>query len=230
MRLLALALHRLVWFVPTLLGLLVVTFVISRVVPADPVALVAGETATPAQVEALRHDLGFDRPLPVQFVGYLARLARGDMGVSLFTRRPILDDLAHRLPAPIELTVGGMVVPVLIGIPLGVVSALWRNSPFDHALRILTVSGLAIAGFWLGIMLQLLFSLRLGWTPLPGLYLIDAAVTWDWATFGVALRHLALPAATLAFPALATLVRFTRAGVLDVMQSNFVLRSEERRV
>ena len=235
MRLLALALHRLVWFVPTLLGLLVVTFVISRVVPADPVALVAGETATPAQVEALRHDLGFDRPLPVQFVGYLARLARGDMGVSLFTRRPILDDLAHRLPATIELTVVAMLVSVLIGIPLGVVSALWRNSPFDHALRILTVSGLAIAGFWLGIMLQLLFSMRLGWTPLngrlpgyppthlTGLYLIDAAVTWDWATFGVALRHLALPAATLAFPALATLVRFTRAGVLDVMQSNFVL-------
>ena len=235
MRLLALALHRLLWFVPTLLGLLVVTFVISRVVPADPVALVAGETATPAQVEALRHDLGFDRPLPVQFVDYLTRLVRGDMGVSLFTRRPILADLAHRLPATIELTVVAMLVSILIGIPLGVVSALWRNSLFDHALRILTVSGLAIAGFWLGIMLQLLFSMRLGWTPLngrlpgyppthlTGLYLIDAAVTWDWATFGVALRHLALPAATLAVPALATLVRFTRAGVLDVMQSNFVL-------
>ena len=235
MRLLALALHRLVWFVPTLLGLLVVTFVISRVVPADPVALVAGETATPAQIEALRRDLGFDRPLPVQFVDYIGRLARGDMGVSLFTRRPILDDLVHRLPATIELTVVAMVVSILVGIPLGVVSALWRNSLFDHALRILTVSGLAIAGFWLGIMLQLLFSMRLGWTPLngrlpgyppthiTGLYLIDAALTWDWATFWVALRHLALPAATLAFPALATLVRFTRAGVLDVMQSNFVL-------
>ena len=235
MRLLALALHRLVWFVPTLLGLLVVTFVISRVVPADPVALVAGETATPAQIEALRRDLGFDRPLPVQFVDYIGRLARGDMGVSLFTRRPILDDLVHRLPATIELTVVAMVVSILVGIPFGVVSALWRNSLFDHALRILTVSGLAIAGFWLGIMLQLLFSMRLGWTPLngrlpgyppthiTGLYLIDAALTWDWATFWVALRHLALPAATLAFPALATLVRFTRAGVLDVMQSNFVL-------
>jgi peptide/nickel transport system permease protein len=234
-RLLALALHRLLWFVPTLLGLLVVTFVISRVIPADPVALVAGETATPAQVEELRRELGYDRPLPVQFADYLARLARGDMGVSLFTRRPILDDLAHRLPATIELTVVAMVVSVLVGIPLGVLSALWRNSLLDHALRILTVSGLAIAGFWLGIMLQLLFSMRLGWTPLngrlpgfpprglTGLYLLDAALTWDWATFGTALQHLALPAATLAFPALATLVRFTRAGVLDVMQSNFVL-------
>jgi ABC-type dipeptide/oligopeptide/nickel transport system permease component len=235
MRLLALALHRLLWFLPTLLGLLVVTFVISRVVPSDPVALVAGETATPAQVEALRHQLGYDRPLPAQFVDYVARLARGDMGVSLFTRRPILDDLAHRLPATIELTVVAMLVSVLVGIPLGVLSALWRNSLLDHALRVLTVSGLAIAGFWLGIMLQLLFSMRLGWTPLngrlpgyppsnlTGLYLVDAALTWDWATFGAALRHLALPATTLAFPALATLVRFTRAGVLDVMQSNFVL-------
>jgi peptide/nickel transport system permease protein len=126
-------------------------------------------------------------------------------------------------------------VSVLAGIPLGVLSALWRNSVLDHALRVVTVSGLAIASFWLGIMLQLLFAMRLGWTPLngrlqgfpprdlTGFYLLDAALTWDWSTFGAALQHLLLPAATLAFPALATLVRFTRAGVLDVMQSNFVL-------
>ena len=235
MRLLALLLHRLAWFVPTLLGLLAVTFVISRVIPADPVALVAGETATPAQVEALRKQLGFDRSLPVQFVEYVSRLARGDMGTSIFTRRPIVEDLAHRLPATIELTLVAMVVSVLVGVPLGVVSALRRNSVLDHALRTVTVSGLAIASFWLGIMLQLLFAMRLGWTPLngrlqgvpprpiTGVYLVDALVTWDCPTFGTALMHMALPAATLAFPALATLVRFTRAGVLDVLQSNFVL-------
>jgi len=235
MRLVALALHRLAWFVPTLLGLLVVTFVISRVIPADPVALVAGETATPAHVETLRRQLGFDRPLPVQFVDYVARLARGDMGTSIFTRRLIAEDLAHRLPATIELTLAAMMISVLVGIPLGVLSALWRNSLLDHALRVVTVSGLAIASFWLGIMLQLLFAMRLGWTPLngrlqgfpprtiTGFYLVDAVLTGDWPTFGGALLHLALPAATLAFPALATLVRFTRAGVLDVMQSNFVL-------
>jgi peptide/nickel transport system permease protein len=212
-----------------------VTFVVSRVIPADPVALIAGETATPAQVAALRHDLGYDRPLPVQFVDYVARLARGDMGISIFTRRPIVDDLAQRLPATIELTVVAMIVSVVVGLPLGVLCAVWRNSALDHAVRIVTVSGLAIASFWLGIMLQLLFAMRLGWTPLngrlqgfpprtiTGLYVVDAALTWDGATLGAALLHLALPAATLAFPALATLVRFTRAGVLDVMQSNFVL-------
>jgi len=234
-RLLALALHRLAWFVPTLLGLLVVTFVISRVVPADPVALVAGETATPAQVSALRHQLGYDRALPVQFVSYVWHLVHGDFGTSLYTTRPIADDLASRLPATIELTLVAMVVSVVIGIPLGVLSAVWRNSFLDHALRVITVSGLAIASFWLGIMLQLLFAMRLGWTPLngrlqgfpprgvTGLFLVDAVLTWDWMAFAAALRYLALPAATLAIPALATLVRFTRAGVLDVMQSNFVL-------
>jgi peptide/nickel transport system permease protein len=235
MRLLALLLHRLVWFVPTLLGLLAVTFVISRVIPADPIALVAGETATPAQVDALRKQLGYDRPLPVQFVEYVGRLVAGDMGTSLYTTRPIVDDLAQRLPATIELTLAAMVVSIVVGIPLGVLSALWRNSVLDHTLRVVTVSGLAIASFWLGIMLQLLFAMRLGLTPLngrlqgfpprtiTGFYVLDAALTADWATLGGALLHLALPAATLAFPALATLVRFTRAGVLDVMQSNFVL-------
>ena len=235
MRLLALLLRRLAWFVPTLLGLLAITFVISRVIPGDPVALVAGDLATPAQVEALRRQLGLDRPLPVQFVGYVGALLRGDMGTSLYTTRPIAEDLARRLPATIELTLVAMAFSIVVGIPLGVVSALWRNSILDHALRVVTVSGLAIASFWLGIMLQLLFAMRLGWTPLngrlqgfpppavTGLYLVDSVLAWDWPAFGAALTHLALPAATLAFPALATLVRFTRAGVLDVMQSSSVL-------
>jgi peptide/nickel transport system permease protein len=235
MRLLALLLRRLAWFVPTLLGLLVITFTVSRIIPGDPVALIAGDTATPAQVEALRRQLGLDRPLPVQFVGYVGALLRGDMGTSLYTTRPIADDLRSRLPATIELTLVAMAFSIVVGIPLGVVSALWRNSVLDHALRVVTVSGLAIASFWLGIMLQLLFAMRLGWTPLngrlkgfppatvTGLYLVDSVLAWDWAAFGAALTHLALPAATLAFPALATLVRFTRAGVLDVMQSNSVL-------
>ena len=235
MRLLALVCRRLAWFAPTLLGLLAVTFVISRVIPADPVALIAGETATPAQVAALRKQLGYDRPLPVQFVDYVSRLVRGDMGQSLYTTRPISDDLAARLPATIELTLVAMAFSIVIGIPLGVVSALWRNSILDHALRIITVSGLAIASFWLGIMLQLLFSMRLGWTPLngrlagfpphpvTGLVLVDAVLAWDWAALATAISHVALPAATLAFPALATLVRFTRAGVLEVLGSSFVL-------
>src|SRR5438094_10330513 len=136
------------------------------------------------------------------------------MGPRLYTMRPIADALTTRLPATLELTLVAMVVSVVVGIPLGVVAALWRNSVLDHAVRVVTVSGLAIASFWLGIMLQLLFAMRLGWTPLngrlhgfppptvTGLFLVDSVLTWDWATFGAYLAHRALPAATLAFPPL----------------------------
>jgi len=217
------------------LGVLVVTFVVSHVIPADPAALVAGETATKQQVETLRKQYGFDRPLPVQLGIYVGNLARGQLGRSLYTGREVIDDLLTRLPATLELTVAAMALTVILGIPIGVLSALRRNSWLDHAVRFVTVSGLAIASFWLGIILQLLFAMRLGWTPLggrisgfppatiTGLYLVDAVLTGDGAAFRSAASHLVLPALTLGFPALATVVRFTRAGVLDTIQKPFVL-------
>jgi peptide/nickel transport system permease protein len=235
MKLLVLSIKRLAWFFPTLVGLVLITFTISHIIPADPVALIAGDTATPAQVEALRHTLGYDKPLAVQLLHYFIDLSRGELGTSLYTTRPIIDDLVARLPATIELTLVAMLISIVAGIPLGVISALRRNSLLDHSLRIITVSGLAIASFWLGIMLQLLFAMKLGWTPLSGrisgfaplgatgFYVVDALISLDMTALGSALGHLALPSLTLAFPAMATVVRFTRAGVLDVMQSNFVL-------
>lgn len=235
MRLLALALHRLVWFVPTLLGLLVVTFVISRVVPADPVALVAGETATPAQVEALRHDLGFDRPLPVQFVDYLARLARGDMGVSLFTRRPILDDLAHRLPATIELTVVAMLIAVLIGMLTGILAALRRGTWIDTATRTIGTVSFSLPWFALGVLGIVVFGVWLRWLPVIGrlpnaldyhpltnFVLLDAILQdrpeliWPW------IEHLILPATTLALSMAGFITRIVRASVLEVLGDDFV--------
>ncbi len=235
MRLLHFVLKRLAWLVPTVLGVVAITFVISHVIPADPVRLVAGDTATPEQVEALRRELGFDRPLWVQLAVYVKRLASGDMGRSLFTGRPVLEDLVGRLPATIELTLVAMLFTVGLGIPLGVVAAIRRNSLFDHAVRFVTVSGLAIATFWLGIILQLAFAMKLGWLPLggriggfpptgvTGLYLVDSLLDGDLAAFADALAHVVLPALTLGFPALATVVRFTRSGVLDVVHSPFVL-------
>ena len=235
MKLVAIILKRLLWFVPTIVGLVAIVFFVSHVIPADPARLVAGDTATPEQVELLRKQYGFDRPLIVQFGHYMARLARGDLGTSLFTSRPIAEDLMHRLPATIELTLVAMLIAVFIGIPLGVICAVRRNTLLDHVLRVVTVSGLAIASFWLAIILQLVFAMALGWTPLAGrlegfappnvtgLLLIDALIAGDLASFGKALSHLALPAITLAVPGLATIVRFTRAGVLDALQSSFVL-------
>jgi len=235
LKLLAIALKRLLWFIPTVAGLIAVVFFVSHVIPADPARLVAGDTATPAQVEALRKQYGFDRPLVVQLGLYLEQLARGDLGTSLFTSRPIAEDLRRRLPATIELTLVAMLLAVGIGIPLGVICAVRRNTLIDHVLRVVTVSGLAIASFWLAIVLQLVFSMHLGWTPLngrlegfapagvTGLFLVDSLIAGELGSFGTALSHIALPAVTLAVPGLATIVRFTRAGVLDALQSNFVL-------
>jgi peptide/nickel transport system permease protein len=221
--------------VPTLLGLMLITFTISHIIPADPVAYLAGENATADQIAAIKRKFGLDQPLPVQFWRHLTAVAQGDLGISLFTQRPITEDLLSRLPATLELTLVTVLVAGLIGIPLGVICAVNRNSFLDHALRVLTVSGLAMASFWLAILLQLLFAMRLGWTPLQGriegwgppvvtgFFLIDALIARDMSQLGSAARHMVLPVATLAFPATATIVRFTRAGVLDAINSNYVL-------
>jgi peptide/nickel transport system permease protein len=234
MRIVALVLKRLAWLAPTLAGLVAIVFFISRVIPADPVALLAGETASRAQIELLRQKLGLDQPLSVQLAQYYKQLLSGDLGTSLFTTRPVWEDLSARLPATIELTVAAMLVSVVLGIPLGVVAALNRNNFVDHLLRVVTVAGLAVASFWLALLLQLLFAMDLRWLPLQaritgfpppaitGFYVIDALIEGNFTRLGNVLAHLTLPALTLAFPALATVVRFTRAGVLETLQRSFV--------
>jgi ABC-type dipeptide/oligopeptide/nickel transport system permease component len=234
MRLLAMVARRIAWMPPTLLGLVLIVFAISHIVPADPARIMAGENATPEQVAKVRREYGLDLPLPVQFAHYVRDVATGEMGTSLFTQRPVADDLLDRLPATFELAIYAIVLAVVAGVPLGVVAALKRNSLLDHVVRIVTIGGLAMAAFWLAILLQLLFSMWLGITPvqgriqgwgpdpITGFYTVDALLRGDWDTLGQALRYLALPVATLALPAMATIVRFTRAGVLNVMSSNFV--------
>ena len=238
MRLLALVVRRCLWMPPTLLGLVLIVFTVSHVIPADPARVMAGENAPKEQVEALRHQYGLDLPLAKQFLRYVGDVARGNMGISLYTQRPIADDLVERLPATFELAFFAIVAAVLIGVPLGVAAALRRNSLLDHVVRVVTIAGLATAAFWLAILLQLCFSMWLGLTPvqgriggwgpdpITGFYTLDALLRGDWSTFFSALRYLALPALTLAVPATATIVRFTRAGVLNAMSSNFVLYQE----
>jgi ABC-type dipeptide/oligopeptide/nickel transport system permease component len=235
MRILALVLKRLAWFVPTLVGLLLIVFSVSHIIPADPASVLAGEGATQEQIDAIKEKFGLDQPLPIQFWRYLKSVAAGELGISLYTQRPISEDLLTRVPATLELTLITVIIAAFLGIPLGVIAAVHRNSPIDHALRFFTVSGLAIAGFWLAILFQLLFAMKLGWTPLQsradgwgpdpvtGFFLIDAAIQGDWKIFSDVVAHLILPVMTLAFPAMATIVRFTRAGVLDAINSNYVL-------
>ena len=226
--------RRCLWIPPTLFGLVLIVFAISHVVPSDPARIMAGENASAEQVAALRHQFGLDLPLPQQFIRYVADVATGNMGTSLFTQRPVAEDLLARLPATLELALYALFFAVAAGVPLGLMAALRRNSWLDHALRVVTVAGLAMAAFWLAILLQLLFSMRLGWTPvqgridgwgpdpITGFFTIDAILRGDWETLGQALRYLALPTLTLALPATATIVRFTRAGVINVLSANFV--------
>ncbi|MFY7961611.1 MAG: ABC transporter permease [Elsteraceae bacterium] len=235
MRRLELILRRLVWFGPTLFGLVLIVFAISHVVPTDPVRILAGENATQQQVEALRAQLGYDKPLATQFLRYVGDVLSGDLGKSLYTQRPISEDLKSRLPATMELTIVAVTLATLLGVPLGVVSALKRNSLLDNALRMLTIAGLAVASFWLAMELQFLFAMKLdiaplngridgfGPEPITGLLILDSIITGDFESLRGALRHIALPAITLALPAAATILRFTRAGVLEVVNSNFVL-------
>jgi peptide/nickel transport system permease protein len=238
MKLLVLVINRCLWFFPTVLGLMILTFVISHIIPADPVAVIAGETASAEQIAALKAKLGLDQPLHVQLYRYIWGVVQGDFGTSLYTQRPIVDDLLTRIPATLELTTAAVVVATAVGIPLGVLSAVHRNSLVDHVLRIITVSGLAIAAFWFAILLQLLFAMKLGWTPLQsridgwgpdhvtGFFTIDSILMGDPQMLGSVLSHMILPVMTLAFPATATIVRFTRAGVLEAINSNYVMYEE----
>ena len=229
--------RRILLVVPALFGLLVLTFILVRIVPNDPSAALAGENATPEQIEQIREQYGFNRPLYEQFAIYLGQVLRGDLGSSVYSNRPVAGDIAQRLPATLELTFASLLLSIGIGIPLGVLAAISHNSALDHALRVFTVGGLAIASFWFAIMLQLLFSMELDWLPLrgrlgvavdappdiTGFYLIDSLLSGEFGTFLDALRHIALPAITLSFGAMATITRFTRSGVLETLQSDFVL-------
>lgn len=235
MRRLEMVLSRLAWFVPTMAGLIVIVFLISNVIPTDPVRIMAGENATLAQVEALRVKLGYDKPLAVQLLRHFQDILTGNLGTSIYTQRPISEDLFKRLPATLELAICAITLAILLGIPLGVVSALKRNAWIDHVLRVLSVSGLAIAAFWLALELQFLFSMKLriaplngriggfGPDPVTGFMIVDSLIGRDWESLRSALSHIALPALTLALPAAATIVRFSRAGVLEVINSNHVL-------
>jgi peptide/nickel transport system permease protein len=226
---LSLAANRLLWFPPTLLGLLAAIFVLSRVIPVDPVLLMAGDNASAEQVQEIRKSFGFGEPLPLQFIDYLRDVARGDLGTSFYTRQPIARDLIVRLPATLELTGAAVLLAMLVGVPLGVLCGLHRNSWPDHVLRLVAVSCLALASFWVAVQFQLLFSMTLNWLPLSGrtegfppqamtgFLVVDALFQRDGKMLASALSHLALPALTLSLPATATVMLFMRSSVANVI-------------
>ena len=228
---------RLATAIPSLIGVVIVTFLLTRVLPGDTAAYFAGPAATPQAVEEVRKKLGLDKPLPQQFADYVKDLARGDLGTSLTTGQPVAKDIASRLPASAELTLAGLVLAMLIAIPLGIFAAVRQGSFIDHACRVITTAGVSLPVFFTGLLLVYLFYFRLGWAPAPlgridvyysappditGFFLIDSLLAGDLETFRAALTQLILPAVTLAIFSLAPIARMTRAAMLSALSSEFV--------
>jgi len=220
----------------TLIGIMMITFFISLVVPLDPLAAIAGPQAPQETVERLRILYGFDQPIYIQFARYIKRLAHGDLGTSFQTGRPVLEDIIHFFPATIELATLALIIAILVGIPLGVLSAVYRNSSIDHFSRVLSLIGVSMPVFWLGLVLLLIFYYKLGWFPEPGrldimliepkritgALLIDSVIARDWEVFWDAIKHMFLPAAVLGLFGLAGIARIVRSSMLDVLSQEYI--------
>lgn len=222
-----------------LLGMTVVTFTLTRIVPSNPAALYLGARARPEQVEAANEELGLNDPIPQQYARYLGDLLQGDLGDSLATRRPVTTEISSRLAATGELLLVSLIIAVSIGIPLGVFSAQLHGKPADIFVRAFSIIGVSLPQFWLGLLLQLIFGLWLGLLPLAsrvdstlrfnspieditGFFLIDSLVTGNWVAFQDVALHLILPAVTLAAYPIGLIARMTRATMLEVMQQNYI--------
>jgi len=228
--------RRLALMVLVVFGVLVITFVISHVIPADPVLAILGGNAPAERVDALRRQLGLDRPLPQQFVAYLWGAVRGDLGRSLRTGRPVWQDIQQYFPATVELTLSAILVAIVLGIPLGVISATRRNQVQDHTTRVFSIVGVSMPVFWTGLVLLLLLYYRLGWLPGPGrldlailppptrtrLLILDSLLAGNWAALGNAVAHLIMPAFVLGYVATATIARVTRSSMLDVLFQDYI--------
>ena len=229
-------LRRLAWTVLILLLITVITFVLSRVVPANPVVMAAGLGASTEQVAEVRRVMGLDDPLPVQYVRYMQGLARFDFGASIRTQRSVGEDLRVFLPATFELVLISFALYMLIAIPLGVIAAVRTGGVIDLLIRVSATLTSAVPVFWLAMILQLVFFARLGWLPsgseidaratppplVTGFYVIDTLLARDFNLFGQVLKHLVLPVSAIVLSLLAVGVRLTHATMLQELQQQYV--------
>src|SRR5881227_3407330 len=230
-------LKRMLMAVPSLIGVVIVTFLLTRALPGDPAAYFAGPAASQEAIEQIRAKLGLDKPLIVQFGNYVNDLAHGDLGNSLTTGQPVGKEIKSRLPASAELTLLGLIVSMAIAVPLGILAATRPNSLLDHLCRVISTAGVSLPVFFTGLILTYVFYYLLGWAPAPlgrldiffsappsvtGFLLIDSLIAGQFETFRAALSQLALPALTLGIFSLAPISRMTRASMLAVLASDFV--------
>lgn len=230
-------LRRLLLAGPTLLGVLFITFALTRIIPGNPIDRMVGFFVSDERRAEIMREHGLDQPYHIQFVRYLGGLVRGDLGTSFLTSRPVVDDLRQRFPATLELTVCAMTIAVLAAVPLGVASAVRKDSWVDHLGRVLSVIGVSVPVFWLGLVLVYLFFFKLGIAPPPigrlepsvvappvvtGLVTIDALMSRNLPALWSGLRVLTLPAFVLGFAAMAPLARMARSGMVEALDSPYV--------
>ncbi len=233
---------RLLQLGPVLLGVTVIVFLMITLTPGDPVEIMLGDMkATPEQAEAMRRDMGLDRPAAERFLRFVGNAAQGNFGLSFFHRRPVGEVIAERLPATIELTLAALLLALAISIPLGALAAVHKGGWLDRSATVGSLLGVSMPGFWFGILLIMLFAVHFGWLPVSGrigygyevptvtgLLTIDSLLAGRLDSFLQALRHLALPATTLALPMAAPLMRVTRTSMLDVLRSDYVTFAEAK--
>ena len=235
------AVQRFLTIVPVLVGISVIVFAFIHLIPGDPAVTMLGERATPARVQEIRVQLGLDRPIAIQYAVYAGKLLRGDLGASILRGDPVLTDLLRRFPATVELACAAILVAVLVGIPAGIVSAVWRNSFVDAAARLLALTGVSMPIFWLGLMLAWVFGVMLGWFPtgfrlgptvtliaLTHFNLLDSLLTGNGPAFVESLRHLTLPAVALSTIPLAVITRMTRASLLEILSQDYIRTAEAK--
>ncbi len=235
-------LRRLAGLLFVLAGVSVITFALGQLVPIDPAAAALGSNAREEQIEAYRREQGLDRPAVEQYLTYMGRLLRGDLGISIRTRRPVADDLRDYLPATIELSLTAMGVTLVLGITLGVLSAVRRNSLLDGVARVFALVGGSLPIFFLGLLMLALFYSRLRWLPGPGrldavltppprvtgMYTVDSLLAGNLQVFRNSLTHLVLPAFTLGYFSTAVLLRMTRSAMLEVLTQDYIRTAQAK--
>jgi ABC-type dipeptide/oligopeptide/nickel transport system permease component len=227
--------RRIIGAVPVLLGISFLVFLLMHLAPGDPVMLLLGDNATPAEVARVRHEWGLDQPLLVQYWQFISRAVVGDFGRSLKFGEPVIKLVFERLPATIELASMSLLVAILISIPIGTYSAIKRDTLFDHAGTGVALIGVSLPNFWLGIMLIYFFGGQWNLLPVAGrieygieikpitkLFLVDSLLTANFAGFWSAVQHLLMPAVTLGTALAAIVTRITRSSVLEVMRQDYV--------
>ena len=233
-------LKRLLSSLLVLLGVVTITFVISRVLPSNPESKWAGTRATAEQLQQARIELGLDKPLPVQYATYINQLLHGDLGTSLNSKRPVLSELKQYIPATLELVLLAFIFAIILGIPLGIYSAKHKDKALDHVNRVFSIGAVSLPTFWVALFLQLIFYKRLNILPIggemsvsatifgtrpqiTGMLLLDCALTGNWPLFHDALKHVILPGITIALYPIGLVSRMTRSALLEILNEDYII-------